>query len=64
MSPNAGSVGHLGSSVMEDDHPDDMGLDVPLEPVEYPTDLRTVGELLERAIRLAGADPSDVLNDG
>jgi hypothetical protein len=61
---NACSVGHLGSGVMKDEYPDDMDLDLPMEPVEYPPELRTVRELLERAIRLSGADPSDVLSDG
>ncbi len=48
--------------MMEDEHQDYMGLDVPLEPAEYPPALRTVADLLERAIRLADANPSDVLS--
>ncbi|HUE06212.1 MAG TPA: hypothetical protein VMP41_02215 [Acidimicrobiales bacterium] len=41
------------------EEPEDLDLDATLEPVHYPSDIETVGGLLERALFLAGADPEE-----
>jgi hypothetical protein len=57
----AGLGAFYSLQMVEIEQPQELDLDVPLEPVEYPQEIQTVSKLVERALLLAGVDPADVL---